>query len=45
VTQALFSMTLTTRSAEMLLERDPARADELAELRELASGRAGRDAG
>jgi signal transduction histidine kinase len=38
VTQALFSMTLTTRSAEMLLERDPARAGEkLSELRELAS--------
>ncbi len=38
VTQALFSMTLTTRSAEMLLARDPARAAEkLTELRELAS--------
>jgi PAS domain S-box-containing protein len=40
VTQALFSMTLTTRSAEMLLQRDPAAAAEkLAELRDL-----GRDA-
>jgi PAS domain S-box-containing protein len=38
VTQALFSMTLTTRSAEMLLERDPACAGEkLTELRELAT--------
>ena len=38
VTQALFSMTLTTRSAEMLLERDPPRAvEKLAELRQLAS--------
>jgi PAS domain S-box-containing protein len=38
VTQALFSMTLTTRSAEMLLERDPSRVGEkLAELRELAT--------
>lgn len=37
VTQALFSMTLTTRAAEMLLARDPAAAAEkLAELRELA---------
>jgi PAS domain S-box-containing protein len=38
VTQALFSMTLTTRSAEMLLDRDPTRVPEkLTELRELAS--------
>jgi PAS domain S-box-containing protein len=38
VTQALFSMTLTTRSAEMLLERDPSRVPEkLAEMRGLAS--------
>jgi PAS domain S-box-containing protein len=38
VTQALFSMTLTTRSAEMLLERDPSRVGEkLTELRELAT--------
>ncbi|HEY6057175.1 MAG TPA: PAS domain S-box protein, partial [Candidatus Limnocylindrales bacterium] len=36
VTQALFSMTLTTRSAEMLLSRDPAAAaQKLTELREL----------
>ena len=36
VTQALFSMTLTTRTVEMLLERDPkAAAAKLAELREL----------
>lgn len=40
VTQALFSMTLTARSAEMLLDRDlPAAREKLAELREL-----GRDA-
>jgi PAS domain S-box-containing protein len=38
VTQALFSMTLTTRSAEMLLERDPSRvAEKLTELRGLAT--------
>jgi signal transduction histidine kinase len=38
VTQALFSMTLTTRSAEMLLQRDPPRAvEKLAELRQLAT--------
>ncbi len=38
VTQALFSMTLTTRSAEMLLQRNPAQVPEkLAELRGLAS--------
>ena len=38
VTQALFSMTLTTRSAEMLLERDPSRVGEkLTELRGLAT--------
>jgi PAS domain S-box-containing protein len=37
VTQALFSMTLTTRAAEMLLARDPAAAAEkLGEMRELA---------
>lgn len=37
VTQALFSMTLTARAAEMLIERDPAAAAEkLTELRELA---------
>jgi PAS domain S-box-containing protein len=37
VTQALFSMTLTTRAAEMLLQRDPAAtAEKLGELRELA---------
>ena len=37
VTQALFSMTLTARTAEMLLSRDPAAViDKLAELRELA---------
>jgi PAS domain S-box-containing protein len=37
VTQALFSMTLTARAAEMLLQRDPAAAaDRLGELRELA---------
>ncbi len=36
VTQALFSMTLVTRSLELLLERDPSRAGEqLALLREL----------
>ena len=36
VTQALFSMTLTTRTVEMLLQRDPAAAAEkLAELRDL----------
>ncbi|MDQ3870171.1 MAG: GAF domain-containing protein [Chloroflexota bacterium] len=36
VTQVLFSMTLTTRSVEMLLRRDPAAAAEkLAELRDL----------
>ncbi len=36
VTQALFSMTLTTRSIEMLLQRDPdAAARKLMELREL----------
>jgi PAS domain S-box-containing protein len=38
VTQALFSMTLTTRSAEMLLEKDPSRVGEkLTELRGLAT--------
>ena len=38
VTQALFSMTLTTRSAEMLLARDPSRVGEkLTELRGLAT--------
>ncbi len=37
VTQALFSMTLTARSAEILLERNPAAVREkLAELRELS---------
>src|SRR5262249_34500730 len=37
VTQALFSMTLTTRTAAMLLERDPTKVGEkLAELRELS---------
>ena len=36
VTQALFSMTLTTRSVELLMERDPAAARQmLGELREL----------
>ena len=36
VTQALFSMTLVSRSVEMLLEKDPAGArDQLAQLREL----------
>ena len=36
VTQALFSMTLVSRSVEMLLEPDPAAArDQLAQLREL----------
>jgi PAS domain S-box-containing protein len=36
VTQALFSMTLTTRSIELLVDRDPAAAEQkLAELREL----------
>jgi signal transduction histidine kinase len=36
VTQALFSMTLTTRSIEMLIERDPpAAVERLAELRQL----------
>lgn len=36
VTQAIFSMTLTTRTAELLLERDPAQAKvKLGELREL----------
>jgi signal transduction histidine kinase len=36
VTQALFSMTLTTRTIEMLIERDPAAAIErLGELRQL----------
>ena len=36
VTQALFSMTLTTRSIELLVERDPAQAlGRIAELREL----------
>jgi signal transduction histidine kinase len=37
VTQALFSMTLTARAAEMLLDRDrPAAVEKLAEVRELA---------
>ncbi len=37
VTQALFSMTLTARAAEMLLQTDPAAtAEKLGELRELA---------
>jgi PAS domain S-box-containing protein len=37
VTQALFSMTLTARAAEMLVDRDsPAAVEKLAELRELA---------
>jgi PAS domain S-box-containing protein len=37
VTQALFSMTLTARAAEMVLQRDPpAAAEKLTELRELA---------
>ena len=36
MTQALFSMTLVSRSVEMLLEKDPAGArDQLAQLREL----------
>jgi PAS domain S-box-containing protein len=36
VTQALFSMTLVSRSVEMLLEKDPASArDQLTQLREL----------
>jgi len=36
VTQALFSMTLTTRSVELLMDRDPAAARQmLGELREL----------
>lgn len=37
VTQALFSMTLTARAAELLLQRDPpAAVEKLAELRDLA---------
>ncbi len=39
VTQSIFSMTLTTQSAILLLERDPARVGEqLARLNELAQG-------
>lgn len=38
VTQALFGMTLTTRAAELLMQRDPAAAaQKLIELRELAA--------
>ena len=46
VTQALFSMTLITRSIELLLQRDPAAArPEAGDARRAPARRAGRDAG